>query len=155
MRTNNFSLSVAAIFDLAARPATTLFTTTLLVTATLAIGATAYADDAPADSEKLERCVQLRSIKQTKILDDQNILFYTNNNKNYKNHLPYPCGGLASADSFMYRTSESKLCNVDMITVLNKLGTSFMPGPSCGLGMFEPLDQQQLDALTKKPAKQH
>jgi hypothetical protein len=129
-----------------------LFTATLLTTVTVAMTATVYAENIAADTDKFERCVQLRSIKQTKILDDQNILFYTSNNKNYKNRLPYPCGGLASADSFMYRTSENKLCNVDLITVLNKLGSSFMPGPSCGLGMFEPLDQQQLDALTKKPA---
>jgi hypothetical protein len=97
----------------------------------------------------------LRSIKQTKVLDDQNILFYTNNNKNYKNHLPYPCSGLASANSFMYRTSESKLCNVDIITVLEKFGGNFTQGASCGLGVFEALDQQQLDELTKKPAKDH
>jgi uncharacterized protein DUF6491 len=116
------------------------------------------ADDATAAdnttaTDNAERCITLRSIKQTKILDDQNILFYTSGNRNYKNHLPYPCGGLAVADTFMYRTSESKLCNVDIITVLNKLSSSFMPGPSCGLGMFEPVDQQQLDELTKKPVK--
>jgi hypothetical protein len=111
-----------------------------------------HADDA-AKEDNAERCITLRSIKQTKILDDQNILFYTSGNRNYKNRLPYPCGGLASADTFMYRTSESKLCSVDIITVLNKMSSSFMPGASCGLGVFEPVDQQQLDELTKKPAK--
>jgi hypothetical protein len=112
----------------------------------------AHADAAP---DSAERCITLRSIKQTRVLDDQNILFYTNNNKNYKNHLPYPCGGLASANSFLYRTSESKLCNVDIISVLDRVGGGFTPGAACGLGMFEALDQQQLDELTKKPAKNH
>jgi len=119
----------------------------------------AYADDktvsTAAAAEKAERCISIRSIKQTKVLDDQNVLFYTTGNRNYKNHLAYPCSGLAVADSFMYRTSESKLCNVDIITVLNRMGGGGTQGASCGLGMFEEIDQQQLDALTKKPVKQN
>ncbi|HSB97252.1 MAG TPA: DUF6491 family protein [Spongiibacteraceae bacterium] len=117
-----------------------------------------FADDKTANTaataEKAERCISIRSIKQTKVLDDQNVLFYTAGNRNYKNHLAYPCSGLAIADSFMYRTSESKLCNVDIITVLNRMGGGGTQGASCGLGMFEEIDQQQLDALTKKPVKQ-
>jgi hypothetical protein len=55
------------------------------------------------------------------------------------------------ADSFSYRTSQSQLCSIDVISVLNRMGSDFAPGPSCGLGMFEPIDQKQLDELTRKP----
>lgn len=110
------------------------------------------ADDTAA-AEKAERCIPIRSIKQTKVLDDQSVLFYTNGNKNYLNRLPHSCGGLQMADSFMYRTSQSQLCSVDIITVLNRMGSNFMPGPSCGLGLFEEIDKAQLEALTEKPAR--
>lgn len=126
----------------------------LVATILLFSGSTAvHADDAPAAAEKAERCIPIRSIKQTKVLDDQSVIFYTNGNKNYVNRLPYSCGGLRMADSFMYRTSQSELCSVDIITVLNRMGSNFAPGPSCGLGMFEEVDKEQLEALTKKPAK--
>lgn len=115
----------------------------------LLFGAPVHADEAAAP--EAERCIQIHSIRQTKVVDDQNVIFYTNNNRNYRNHLPYRCNGLAIADSFMYRTSQSQLCSVDVITVLNRMGSNFAPGPSCGLGMFEPLTEQQLEELTKKP----
>jgi hypothetical protein len=108
--------------------------------------------EATSSDATTERCIPLQSIKQTKIVDDQTVIFYVGS-KRYKNRLPHPCSGLAGADRFTYRTTESKLCNVDVITVLNQLGTDYMPGASCGLGMFEPIDQQQLDQLTKKPHK--
>ena len=115
--------------------------------------AQASADSAAEAGEKAERCIQIRSIKQTKVVDDQTIIFYTAGNRNYKNRLPYTCGGLAIADSFMYRTSVSQLCSVDIITVLNRMGSNFAPGPSCGLGLFEQIDARQLDELTSRPAR--
>ena len=120
----------------------------------LATAATA-ADTAAASvaAAKTERCLTIRSIRQTKVVDDQTIIFYTTGNRNYKNRLPHSCSGLAIADSFSYRTSQSQLCSVDIITVLNRMGSNFAPGPSCGLGEFEEIDPQQLDELTKKPAK--
>lgn len=116
----------------------------------------AVADDTnppatPAATEQAERCITIRAIRQTKVVDDRTIIFYTTNNRNYKNRLPHSCSGLAMADSFSYSTSQSQLCSVDIITVLNRMGSDLAPGPSCGLGMFEPIDQRQLDELTKKP----
>lgn len=116
-------------------------------------GTAVQASDTQAEAEKAERCIPINSIKQTKVLDDQSVIFYTNGNRNYLNRLPYSCGGLRMADSFMYRTSQSQLCSVDIITVLNRMGSNFAPGPSCGLGLFEEIDKEQLEALTKKPAK--
>jgi hypothetical protein len=108
------------------------------------------ADDKPAVSTVAERCITINAIRQTKVVDDQTIIFYTTNNRNYKNRLPHRCGGLAIADSFSYSTSQSQLCSVDIITVLNRMGSNLTPGPSCGLGMFEAIDQRQLDELTGK-----
>jgi len=93
---------------------------------------------AQEEGDKAQACVPIAQIDHTKILDDQNVLFYMKNRKIYKNHLPNRCAGLKAADTFRYKTSQSQLCNVDIITVLNRTGGDFMPGPSCGLGMFEP-----------------
>ena len=119
-----------------------------LTTATL-IG-TALAENAtPADKtpESLN-CLRIVEISNTRIIDDQNIVFRTRNNRFYNNHLPHKCGGLKSAGKFRYKTSLSELCNVDIITVMNGSGESMMDGASCGLGMFTPTEDP-----AKKPKK--
>lgn len=125
----------------------------MLTTATNAAEPTASTEPVAAAEDTAERCIPIRSIKQTKVIDDQTIIFYTSGKRNYKNRLPYSCGGLAIADSFMYRTSVSQLCSVDIITVLNRMGSNYGPGPSCGLGVFEQIDARQLDELTGRPAR--
>ena len=41
----------------------------------------------------------------------------------------------------------ARLCSTDSITVLETLGR----GLNCGLGMFEPLTQEELESLTGGP----
>lgn len=106
--------------------------------AILASGGARADETNPGNQAGAESCIQIAQIDHTKILDDQNILFHLKNRKIYKNQLPHRCAGLKSADTFRYRTSQSQLCNVDVITVLNRVGGDFMPGPTCGLGMFVP-----------------
>jgi len=104
-----------------------------------------------------EQCVRLASIDHTYVVDDQNILFYMRGKDIYRNHLPYPCAGLKNNDTFMYRTSLSQLCNVDIITVLDSLGFGFTPRNSCGLGMFYPMTQEDAKKLREyaKEARKH
>lgn len=102
----------------------------------LAMAGNAATDNADAAATK--RCLMVTAIKRTKIVDDQNILFYTPDHKVYNNHLPHACNGLAAANTFKYETSLSQLCNVDFITVLHQTGDGYMAGASCGLGLFEP-----------------
>jgi hypothetical protein len=47
----------------------------------------------------------------------------------------------------MYRTSLNQLCDLDIITVLNSLGFGFMRGPSCGLGSFQPVTEDEVALL--------
>ena len=127
-----------------------------LLAGLLAIGSgtAAEQDDDTIAVEELPdavRCVPLRSIRNTDIVDDRNILFYMRDGRIYLNRLTHRCPGLRVADSFMYRTSLSQLCNVDIITVLNNLGFGFLPGASCGLGMFRPITADMVVALKEKP----
>lgn len=103
-----------------------------------------------ADARKPTDCLQIVQIKNTRIVDDQNIVFETRGREFYNNHLPRKCPGLKSADKFRYKTSQSVLCNVDIITVLLDAGSSLMDGASCGLGIFTPIP----DPNKKDPEKE-
>ena len=119
----------------------------LMFIASLALlaGATATARPLKPDQEanikpagKPESCVQLRSIRETRVRDDSTIDFYMNGGKVYRNRLPHRCPQLGFEEKFLYKTSLSQLCNVDIITVLTSPG-DLSRGASCGLGEFQPI----------------
>lgn len=97
-----------------------------------------------------EQCISLNRIDSTEVLDDQNVLFRMRNGDSYLNHLPYRCPSLGIHESFMYRTSLNQLCNVDIITVLNNAGFGFLPGPSCGLGLFYPVTKDEVKRIKEE-----
>ena len=81
-------------------------------------------------------CVQINRIRTTHVRDDQTIDFEMPSGEIYRNRLPNRCPGLGFEERFSYRTSLSRLCSVDTITVLQTDGTR---GASCGLGEFQPI----------------
>jgi hypothetical protein len=82
-------------------------------------------------------CVQTTNIRSTSVHGDSVIDFHMNNGKVYRNTLPNSCPSLGFEERFLYRTSISQLCSVDIITVLQSPGLS--QGASCGLGEFQPV----------------
>jgi len=86
-------------------------------------------------------CVQIQSIRSTSVRDDHTIDFIMNGSKVYRNPLPYRCPSLGFEKRFLYKTSQSQLCSVDIITVLYNAGPGLQPGPSCGLGKFQPMEK--------------
>lgn len=94
----------------------------------------------PTNGKALD-CVQIRSIRSTNVRDDRTIDFIMNGNKVYRNSLPNSCPSLGFERRFLYRTSLSQLCSVDIITVLYNAGTNLQPGASCGLGQFQPMEK--------------
>jgi len=107
-----------------------------------------------ADDSAVERCISLRAIDKTDVVDDNNILFYMRNGDVYLNRLPHRCPGLKRERTFMYRTTMPRLCDVDIITVLDQAGFGFMPGASCGLGRFYPISEDEARMLKESPPKQ-
>jgi hypothetical protein len=107
-----------------------------------------------ADDRAIERCISLRSVDKTDVVDDNNILFYMRNGDIYLNRLPHRCPGLKRERTFMYRTTMPRLCDVDLITVLDQSGFGFMPGASCGLGRFYPISEDEARALKERPPKE-
>ena len=89
-----------------------------------------------------EQCLNLSTIRNTPVLDDQHILFETRNGNTYLKKLPYRCSGLGFEESFSYATSLNKLCRQDIIRVLNRGGGGGVRN-TCGLGPFEKLAEKE------------
>ena len=98
---------------------------------------------APTAAEPMT-CVPIRSIRQTRVLDDRTIDFVLTGGERVRNTLPVSCPGLRSEDGISYRTSLSRLCNVDIVTALNRTGGRILQGASCGLGQFQPVARAAL-----------
>lgn len=82
-----------------------------------------------------EDCVQLYQIRETRVRNDRTIDFYLRGGKILRNSLPHNCPQLGFQKRFAYKTSLSKLCSMDIITVLTT--PEITPGASCGLGQFQ------------------
>ena len=114
-----------------------------LILATLVlISGTAIARDRNAVPEATPTgnavsCVNLRNIQSTRVHGDSTIDFHMSGGKVYRNTLPNSCPSLGFEERFLYKTSLSQLCSVDIITVLQSPGLS--QGASCGLGKFQPV----------------
>ena len=94
-----------------------------------------------------ELCLGLIRIDDSEILDARHMLFTTTDKQKYLNTLPKKCGSMGPGDTYSFRTSMNRLCRGDVITILYPGGLDFIPGASCVLGMFEPVTQEQVDAL--------
>lgn len=107
-------------------------------------------DDGDVD-EGGEQCIDTRQIKTTRIVDNQNIIFYMRDRTIYHNELPRACSGLRRGKAISYRTSLSRLCSIDVITLLDTTGMGISPGPSCGLGKFLPITEEEANSLKDGP----
>lgn len=99
------------------------------------------------DDVNAKNCIRMRSIKNTRILDDLNIIFVMVGSKNYHNILPRQCHGLKREGRFSYKVTAGSLCNLDNIRVLYPGGTGLREGNSCRLGMFHPISDDDVKAL--------
>lgn len=107
-------------------------------------------EDMSNNTTKSEHCLSSNRIRNNEILDSSHIIFEISSSKKYLNTLPNACPGLKKGSTIMYRTSINKLCDLDIITILNSTGGGYMPGASCGLGQFVPISNAEIDALKKK-----
>ncbi len=95
------------------------------------------------------RCIELIKIRELKVLSDQVIAFRTGVRQYHVNTLPHPCPGLDDHSPIMYRTSLDRLCDIDVITLLEDTGFGFTPGASCGLGQFVPMTENEVKQLER------
>ncbi len=115
----------------------TLLALALAATATAAVARDRNAVPEATPVGDAVDCVQIRSIQSTRVHGDSVIDFHMGGGKVYRNTLPNSCPSLGFEERFLYKTSLSQLCSVDIITVLQSPGLS--QGASCGLGKFQPV----------------
>ena len=118
--------------------------------AALSLASAAAQDDDEGSDEPL-RCVSMNSIRSTKILDDQRVLFIQARDRVFLNRLDRECLGLFRNGTFTYKVQSgarhARLCDTDSITVLETTGR----GLNCGLGRFEPLSEDEVASLIGGP----
>ena len=118
----------------------TAFAAALLL-APLVVGA----DDKDKDFDRSPvDCISVSRIDKTDIVDDQTILFFMRGGKQiYRNYLPHRCPNLEVEDRFGYHVSSGRLCRIDLIRVLPRIGFPL----SCQLGQFVPISAEEVDEL--------
>lgn len=104
---------------------------------------------AASDDTRPLRCVNVRNIDHTVVVDNQNILFYMHGDRIYQNHLRHAVPGLNRNDPFMYVTHSTQLCRSDTVTVLERWGFGFMAGASGALDSFVPIEEQEAESLRR------
>jgi len=106
-------------------------------------------EDAPEFMDRAgERCINVRSVRSTEVVDQRTILFHMRGGRIFANHLSWDCPTLAREKRFSYSLSTSRLCNVDVVTVIEGYGRSIRSGAPCGLGMFYPITEEEADILS-------
>jgi hypothetical protein len=103
------------------------------------------------DADEPLRCLSMASIRSTKVIDDQTVLFFHGRGRVYLNRLERECVGLARNGKFTFEVQtgarHARLCATDSITVLERTGRGF----NCGLGMFEPISNEEADTFVLGP----
>ena len=122
----------------------------ILLAASLATSGIAivYAKDRKADLPVQNvgapvNCITTYQIRSTKIVDDKTIDFEMSGKKTYRNTMAYSCPSLKSEDRFSFKPTNSQLCSVDIIRVLNNYGGTLQEGAGCGLGKFQQIEKVQ------------
>lgn len=109
----------------------------------------ALAQEEPVVTDDSRRCINLRTIRSTTVIDDRNILFYAGGDRVYHNILPSACRGLAREDRFSYEVRTGSLCNSDTISVLYDDAFGINDGPRCRLGLFHEITREDAEALVE------
>ena len=106
------------------------------------------ANSAETDELKIEEvrnCITTRSLKNTAVLDDQNILFFMVGRTVFHNILPKQCKGLAKSGRFNYSSLAGALCKFDSIDVYGVEGIRITR--TCRLGRFYPTTKEGVPAI--------
>ena len=73
----------------------------------------------------------------------------------YRTALPHECPNLSRENRFSYKVTMNRLCDSDLITVLEQYGVGLREGFTCRLGMFYPIPYEEAELLRKEHDKPH
>lgn len=122
----------------------------LLAAALTAPGAAQQGDDAeaPSTSDGPRSCLPHPTINRTKILNERNIVFVTQNDTIYNNQLAKECPSLKRDSLVNYGIANGRMCAGDKFQVLWETSPrNFVPAFMCELGTFVPITAAELEDL--------
>jgi hypothetical protein len=116
--------------------------------------ADAHADDFDRTPQD---CITPSNIRETVAVDDSTILFYMRGGgkPTYRSALSHACPNLGRENRFSYKVTMNRLCNSDLITVLEQYGAGLRDGFTCRLGSFYPIPYEEAELLRKEHDKPH
>lgn len=85
---------------------------------------------------EMENCINPRRIRDTRVVDDNHIIFRVNGKVSYLNTLPRKCNSLGFHEAIIYKVRGARVCHREIFHVLDR---SSVPGPFCSFGKFEKL----------------
>jgi hypothetical protein len=107
----------------------------------------AGAESAEDPPRSAQTCLNHSSIRSTKILNEQNILFVTRNGMSYNSPLPRECPSLNRNSLVNYGVVGDRLCAGSSFQVLWRMGMDLMPTFVCQLGLFVPITEAEVADL--------
>jgi hypothetical protein len=91
-------------------------------------------------------CIQSRSIRDTKILDNRHIVFEMAGNTYYLIQFKHRCPQLRRTSTLVYETRANRLCRLDFIKAANSFRVGDV-GPPCSIPGFIPITVEQIALL--------
>ena len=100
------------------------------------------------DYNESQRCLALRSVSDTYILDRQHISFRASRDKYYIVRLMRPCQGLDRDDLLVLSGRDSRLCRLDRINAIDRV--SQIPSAHCVVDSVSAVTSSQYKFLRKE-----
>lgn len=94
----------------------------------------------------LERCIPVRAIRRSEVLDNRHVVFELPSKTYYLVQFKHECHQLRRNASIVYEPRGSQLCRLDDIRVLDGL-TSGSVGPPCSIPGFYEVTVEQVALL--------
>lgn len=108
----------------------------------------------PNGGAQIVRCLMPVQIRDTEVLSEHHIVFYTGGNRRYLLEFPQGCGGLHKDGSFRFQSSGNGYCQDDRLQPLTLAspGSGFW-GTPCPVSGFRPVTEAEVRALKSRTAQ--
>ncbi len=97
------------------------------------------------DYGEVTRCIDMKRIRDSKILDRQHVAFRQSNSRIYIVKLIAPCRSLDYDDVLAIHSNSGRLCRLDTINTIDR--ASHIPGVPCQIDSFRQVSKEQYNFL--------
>ena len=104
-------------------------------------------EEEPVIDENTERCISLRRLRSTDVINDRTIIFRLRGGEIFLNILPRTCPGLGREKRISYSTNVNAICEIDHIAVLHAGAGNMFEGARCRLGVFHRISADDAKAI--------